>query len=91
MNRFFQTANTPLHLACRSNKLEIVQVLISNGADVNKFNVRLETPIHVAAENGYGEICKALTAAGATVHQKEQVFDLIIQSKFIIRSFPFFL
>lgn len=80
-----------MHLACRSNKLEIVQVLISNGADVNKFNVRLETPIHVAAENGYGEICKALTAAGATVHQKEQVFDLIIQSKFIIRSFPFFL
>jgi hypothetical protein len=42
----------PLALACENSHLEVVKVLLQNGADVNK-----EDPLGYACENGCLEVC----------------------------------
>lgn len=39
--------NTPLHIACSFRFMDIVKLLLDNGADVNALNRDLEQPLHV--------------------------------------------
>lgn len=50
--------NTPLHLACEGGQVGVVELLISNGANVTAQNIRGELPVHIAAEHESVEIIK---------------------------------
>ena len=43
---------TPLHLAVNNDNFNIVEVLITNGADVNAKDLDDWTPLQIAAQNG---------------------------------------
>ena len=57
--------NTPLHIAARCNRKNIVQVLIHKGANVNAKNKRGNTPLHWAAVTAALETARILIDAGA--------------------------
>lgn len=57
---------TPLHLACRSNRLEVVRYLISKGADVNAVAYN-KTPLTAACYRGFAELATLLLQLGADV------------------------
>jgi len=69
---------TPLHLACRNSKtkssLEIVDVLINEGADVNAVTNNLQTPLLMVCLNtetdSHEELIDILINNGANVNAK---------------------
>ncbi|KAM0237912.1 hypothetical protein ACHAP5_008810 [Fusarium lateritium] len=56
---------TALHLAVEVGNLDIVRILISNGADVNAPDTEYETPLMVAAAHGHVAVAKELLSQGA--------------------------
>ncbi|XP_065904061.1 26S proteasome non-ATPase regulatory subunit 10-like [Dysidea avara] len=62
--------STPLHVAVRSGKEEIVKFLIEKGANVNARSLG-STPLHVAVTNGREEIVKFLIEKGTNVNAKD--------------------
>ncbi len=63
---------TPLHAAAGMGRLDNVEVLLNNGADVNATNDDGETPMHYAASEGRTDIVQALIAAGADKEAKNE-------------------
>jgi ankyrin repeat protein len=62
---------TPLELAMLEDKIEIVHILITYGADLNaKSRSILSTPLHNAAMFGKVEIAKLLLENGADINAK---------------------
>lgn len=57
--------STPLILACKKNRSDIVKFLIKNGADVNKRDASNMTPLQHALELGYHDIAELLKSKGA--------------------------
>ena len=53
---------TPLYLAARGNRLDVVKLLFAAGADVNKACVDGDTPFQISARKGYAGVVLALTA-----------------------------
>jgi len=63
--------STPLHLAAGSGKVEVVEVLIRNGVEVNvKASYYHYTPLHLAALNGHKAAAELLIDKGADVNVK---------------------
>ena len=62
---------TPLHFAARSNRKEIVELLITVGADVNVEADNGLTPLHNAAANADKEVAELLIAEGSDVNAKD--------------------
>jgi len=60
--------NTPLIIAARTNRLEIVRMLIDSGAAVDGLGSNGSTPLHHAAEQGHIEIVKLLIERGANIN-----------------------
>jgi len=60
----------PLHWAAERGHLEVVEFLISKGADMNAKNVEDETPLHYAAGYGYLDVVKLLVSKSAAVNAK---------------------
>jgi ankyrin repeat protein len=58
---------TPLHLAAESGHIEIVEFLISSGAEINVADVNSNTPLHYTATAGKVEAAEFLLAKGAEV------------------------
>jgi ankyrin repeat protein len=58
---------TALHMAVLSNNIDMVRLLIKEGADVNAPGY-VETPLHVAAFYGHAKIAEILLNAGANVN-----------------------
>ncbi|KZV62431.1 ankyrin [Peniophora sp. CONT] len=56
----------PLHVAVRSGHMDIVEVLLQNGADVNVRSLTGHTPLSIAALYGRVEIFALLCASGGT-------------------------
>ena len=52
--------NTPLHLACRYNRLDVLQFLLDRGADVTVRNERNMTCVDVAIEWEAEDVAKTL-------------------------------
>ncbi|XP_022908721.1 putative ankyrin repeat protein RF_0381 [Onthophagus taurus] len=67
---------TPLHLATKYNRPQLVKYLLSKGANVNAFTERKETPLHIASKLGSVEIVRFLLKNRADVN----VFDIEEQS-----------
>lgn len=64
-------SETPLHFAAirkdTAMALEVVDLLIEAGANVNAVDVLGDAPLHLAVESGNKEICDKLIAAGADI------------------------
>ncbi|KAL5457261.1 hypothetical protein EMCRGX_G034508 [Ephydatia muelleri] len=52
--------NTPLHIAAREGKLDVVSILLRIGVQVDARNEVNKTPIHLAAENGHAAVVARL-------------------------------
>ncbi|CAI9096506.1 OLC1v1032671C5 [Oldenlandia corymbosa var. corymbosa] len=63
----------PLHSAASSGNLEIVEVLLDTGADVNLKNNGGRTAIHYAASKGWLKIAELLVSHGAKLNAKDKV------------------
>ena len=55
----------PLLSACSYGFIEVFNLLIENGADVNMCNSKAWTPLHCASRSGHLDITKALLYRGA--------------------------
>jgi len=68
INSFNENGDTPINCCVRSDKyIEMVEMLISHGANVNATNVETgSSPLHIAVSGGKGS---------------EQVLDLLLNSK----------
>jgi ankyrin repeat protein len=64
--------NTPLHIASSNGDIEIVKLLIENGADVNKQNKDGTTALYIASQRGDIEIVKLLIQNGADVNKQNK-------------------
>ena len=69
---------TPLHLATKNDHLEIVQILLQNGADTNaeQEDCLRFTPLHTAALNGHVEVSILLLQNGARIDAKTNCYKL---------------
>jgi ankyrin repeat protein len=61
---------TALHLAARNGRMEVAELLLAKGADVNAATSYGETPLYTAASNCRGEFVKLLLAKGANVNAR---------------------
>lgn len=62
---------TPLHAACDMAKIEVVKILVENGARVNLFSNTGLTPLHYAVKSGNEEIVGYLLEHGAFLNVKD--------------------
>ncbi|KAL8726481.1 MAG: hypothetical protein Q9166_006676 [cf. Caloplaca sp. 2 TL-2023] len=71
LNESDYSGNTPLHIAATSPSLEILEMLLLNGASVHLRNKAGRTPLFLAAHAGLGEQVDLLRASGAHLHAGE--------------------
>ena len=63
---------TPIHLACYGNHVEIVQLLAEAGANVNIPNNYQQTPLRTASVKGFNSIISILKHHGADVNSVDK-------------------
>ena len=71
---------TPLHFAAEAGRTDIVEFLITKGADVNTESRQGRIPLHIAADNGYKEIAELLIAKAADVNAKKSGYTPLYQA-----------
>ena len=59
---------TALHNATVFNRIDVIKLLLLEGADVNRQNNYKETPLHIAALNNKTEVARLLIQNGADVN-----------------------
>lgn len=68
----FSNLNTTLlHAACYDGRVDITELLISLGAEVDAREVGGRTPMHHAANNGHVEVIDVLVRHGANLELKD--------------------
>jgi ankyrin repeat protein len=72
---------TPLHLAASKGKMEMVKILVENGANLEATNSNDKTPLYSAIENSKIDIIKYLKSKGAKITQ-----DMLNKSSENIKS-----
>jgi ankyrin repeat protein len=75
--------NSPLHLACIHNHIQIARLLIEFGADLTQRNMHDQTPFHVCCDNSSLSILKCLFEAASqqslNVHVDWEMMQLAIR------------
>ena len=67
MGRHNSLSRTGLQLAAAGNHVDVMQILIGLGADVNYRDRRNRTPLHMAAENNCRDACAVLIDHGGHI------------------------
>jgi len=70
---------TPLHAAAASGSVNVAQILLESGAEVDSRNSCGNTPLHIACLNGHSNVCSELTYYGADINAlnyRGQVSDI---------------
>lgn len=62
--------NTPLHAATAGRKLDVMRLLLENGADAGAKQEGGWTALHAAAQNGDREMVELLIAHGANINER---------------------
>ena len=62
--------NTPLHIGCKYNSIDVVEALIRNGSNIDLVNNKEETPIFIASKKDCIEIVYILYKKGADARIK---------------------
>ena len=62
---------TPLHLAALEGHLDMVRLLLAEGAAVDALDVMRRTPLYLAAERGHVDVVLALLEEGADANARE--------------------
>jgi ankyrin repeat protein/L-ascorbate metabolism protein UlaG (beta-lactamase superfamily) len=62
---------TPLHAACDMAKIDVVKILVENGARVNLFSNTGLSPLHYAVKSGNQEVVSYLLDHGAFLNVKD--------------------
>lgn len=81
---------TPLHAAAASGSVNVAQILLESGAEVDSRNSYGNTPLHIACLNGHSNVCSELTYYGADINalnyrgQVSDVWLYFIQGLFIL-------
>ena len=70
MNAKIENGCTPLHVAASHGRIEVVKILLNNGADMNAKTEDGHTPLHWAASHGHTEIVKIFLNNGADMNAK---------------------
>ena len=74
----FDHKSTALHLASRRGHVEIIRVLLDNGADADARNNYNSTPLHMASTGGHVEAIRLLLERGVNaIHRDDQGFGAI--------------
>ena len=63
---------TPLHLTCICGYTRLPEILIKNGANINKANNFGMTPLHIAACSGHVSLVKLLLKYGANKNLEDE-------------------
>ena len=70
----------PLHIAAQHNAVQVVELLLDRGANVDMRNNNGDTPLHVAVKNNFAEMTRLLLCKGADMYVKnllmENVYDV---------------
>jgi ankyrin repeat protein len=69
---------TPLHAAAAGGSVDVAQILVESGAEVDARNSYGNTPLHIACLNGHSSLCSELTYCGADINAlnyRGQVID----------------
>ena len=67
------TEGAPICYAADKGYVEIVDLLISNGADSNQYNADGYTPLHLAAKNNHAEVVSLLLRTGCDRKLRTQI------------------
>ena len=62
---------TPLHASVYGGHIEVAQLLLAHGADINSRSALDLTPLHITSEMGYLKIVKWLLNNGANVNSQD--------------------
>merc|ERR1712228_1135069 len=68
LNAKDSNGSTPIFTACWYRRMNMLQLLVANGAEVNTVNIRGNSPIHMAIEQNQLEIIKYLLQHNATAN-----------------------
>ena len=64
---------TALHNATLRNRIDVIKLLLHEGADVNRQDDYKDTPLHIAAQYNKTEVARLLIQNGADVNIRNDV------------------
>eukprot|EP00762_Andalucia_godoyi_P003188 ANDGO_01124.mRNA.1 hypothetical protein len=67
---FSDRGETVLHVACRSNSLQEIKIVMTDRTLLNRRDVSGLTPLHIACHRGEPRIVEFILQCGASVHQR---------------------
>ncbi|MCY4173388.1 MAG: ankyrin repeat domain-containing protein [Cyanobacteria bacterium MAG CAR3_bin_5] len=70
---------TPLHKAASVNHVEMVELLLQHGADINAEDRSENSPLHLAIYAGHGDLARLLIEAGADVQARNHAGNTPVQ------------
>ncbi|XP_063288369.1 ankyrin repeat and SOCS box protein 12-like [Pelobates fuscus] len=71
---------TYLHLAANNGFIQCIQILLANGADVDRINAAYETPLYSAVHAGHFDCVEELLKAGANPSGNSYTSPVVIAS-----------
>ena len=69
---YFRLAEVPSREAVERDVVEMVELAVAGGDDVNAADARGNTPLHYAARNGLNQVVERLTKLGADLTARNQ-------------------
>ena len=82
------TGKTALHYAAEYGHLEIAELLLNNGADVNRRDDDKATPLYFAAAGGFLEVARLLLIYGADINAKDKARETPMDGAVFFAAVP---